>query len=308
MNLRFGDDILEFERGLRAAVEAAGGDALVHEAERAPRRRAELVEPLLAPLGVWDLAPRKDAIELEAAAVACRVAGRYALPYPVAERLARLPDTGDGLVVVSVDRPVANVAGVDLDWMAIDLDGRRARCQELGRRSTSRLDGFTDALRLGVLAPGSPSEAALALVLPCWALLGMLDRSFELVHQHCLDREQFGKRLADFQVVQFQLADALVAVQGLEEVAKYALWATLARPDDALTDALGLRLTALDAATAVMRTSHQLHGALGFCDETTLSWLSRHSQPYRRQPFGAAETEEHFTRLVDAGGLRGLYL
>ena len=41
------------------------------------------------------------------------------------------------------------------------------------------------------------------------------------------------------------------------------------------TDALALRLAALDAAEIVFRVTHQLHGAIGFCDETTLSWVSR---------------------------------
>ena len=38
----------------------------------------------------------------------------------------------------------------------------------------------------------------------------------------------------------------------------------------------------------MFRVAHQLHGAIGFCDETTLSWVSRYSQPLRRLPFGLA--------------------
>ncbi len=40
----------------------------------------------------------------------------------------------------------------------------------------------------------------------------------------------------------------------------------------------------------VFRVCHQLHGAVGFCDETTLSWLSRYSQPLRRLPLGLSAT------------------
>ena len=32
----------------------------------------------------------------------------------------------------------------------------------------------------------------------------------------------------------------------------------------------------------MFRVAHQLHGAIGFCDEVPLSWLSRYSQPFRR--------------------------
>ena len=36
----------------------------------------------------------------------------------------------------------------------------------------------------------------------------------------------------------------------------------------------------------MFRVAHQLHGAIGFCDETALSWVSRASVPLRRLPFG----------------------
>ncbi len=52
--------------------------------------------------------------------------------------------------------------------------------------------------------------------------------------------------------------------------------------DEAINDALASRLAAIEAAEVVFRVCHQLHGAVGFCDETTLSWLSRYSQPLRR--------------------------
>ena len=48
----------------------------------------------------------------------------------------------------------------------------------------------------------------------------------------------------------------------------------------------------------VFRVCHQLHGAVGFCDETTLSWLSRYSQPLRRLPFGLSATRDELTRRV----------
>ncbi len=38
--------------------------------------------------------------------------------------------------------------------------------------------------------------------------------------------------------------------------------------DEAVDDALALRLAAIEAADVVFRVAHQLHGATGFCDET----------------------------------------
>ena len=121
----------------------------------------------------------------------------------------------------------------------------------------------------------------------------MLDRAMDLTRAHVLDREQFGQPLAAFQGVQFQLTDAEVERGGVEELAKYALWSVQAagqREPEALDDALALRLAAIEAAEVVFRVAHQLHGAIGFCDETPLSWLSRYSQPLRRLPFGLSAT------------------
>ncbi len=53
----------------------------------------------------------------------------------------------------------------------------------------------------------------------------------------------------------------------------------------------------------MFRVAHQLHGAIGFCDETTLSWLSRYSQPLRRLPFGVSATRTALTRQVGRRGL-----
>ena len=62
-----------------------------------------------------------------------------------------------------------------------------------------------------------------------------------------------------------------------------------------------------EANQVVFRVTHQLHGAVGFCDETTLSWLSRYSQPLRRLPFGLSATRDVLTRRIGRNGLTGLF-
>ena len=148
---------------------------------------------------------------------------------------------------------------------------------------------------------------ALALVLPCWTLLGMLDRAIELTIAHVSLRKQFGQPLSAFQGVQFQLTDAEVERSGLDILAKYALWSIGSGKPEALVDALALRMSAIEAAEVVFRVCHQLHGAVGFCDETTLSWLSRYSQPLRRLPLGLSATRDELTRRAGRSGLTGLY-
>ena len=70
---------------------------------------------------------------------------------------------------------------------------------------------------------------------------------------------------------------------------------------------LALRLAAVEAAEVVFRITHQLHGAIGFCDETTLSWLSRASQALRRLPLGPSATRSALTDRIGRRGLTGLF-
>ena len=93
----------------------------------------------------------------------------------------------------------------------------------------------------------------------------------------------------------------------MEILAKYALWSIGTQPPEATDDALALRMSAIEAAEIVFRVSHQLHGAVGFCNETTVSWLSRYSQPLRRLPLGLSATRDELTHRVGGTGLTGLF-
>ncbi|MGV0716090.1 acyl-CoA dehydrogenase family protein [Mycolicibacterium sp. XJ662] len=304
MVLDLSDDAVEYGHQALRAFEAAGGDLLVRQAEADPVRREALVGSVLAGLGAWDLDPRADADGLEAAAALCRSAGYWALPYPVAERLAT--PTGldaDGLIVVAGPRPAGPVGGLDLRWAAVTFDGTRSSVRAQGPTGP----GFVTELELSRVDDDGAADLALGLVLPCWTLLGMLDRAIELAVAHIGLRKQFGQSLSAFQGVQFQLTDAEVERSGLDILAKYALWSIQEDLPEALNDALALRMSAIEAAEVVFRVCHQLHGAVGFCDETTLSWLSRYSQPLRRLPLGLSATRDQLTRSAGRAGLTGLY-
>jgi 3-oxo-4-pregnene-20-carboxyl-CoA dehydrogenase alpha subunit len=304
MILDLSDDAKEYGRQALRAFESAGGDQLVQQAEAKPDSREPLVGPTLAELGAWDLDPRTDVDGLEAAAALCRSAGYWAVPYPVAERLASPPDLDvDGLIVVAENRPSGVLAGLESRWATVTMAG--VRSSVTGREAAG--PAFVEELQLSRLDEEGAGDVALGLVLPCWTLLGMLDRVIELTVAHISLRKQFGQPLSAFQGVQFQLTDAEVERSGIDILAKYALWSIATGQPDALNDALALRMSALEAAEVVFRVCHQLHGAVGFCDETTLSWLSRYSQPLRRLPLGLSATRDELTRAAGRSGLTGLF-
>lgn len=304
MILDLSGDALEYGRQAQRAFESAGGDLLVQQAEAEPAERESLVGPALAELGAWDLDVRADADELEAAAALCRSAGYWAVPYPVAERLAR-PADADGMLVIARNRPSAPVAGLEHRWAAVTLTGATS----VVTGQTAGGPAFVAELELSDVADVQAwTDLALGLTLPCWTLLGMLDRAIELTVAHVSLRKQFGQPLSGFQSVQFQLTDAEVERSGVDILAKYALWSIAGGdPSAAVDDALALRVAAIEAAEVVFRVCHQLHGAVGFCDETTLSWLSRHSQPLRRLPTGLSATREELTRRLGNRPLTGLF-
>ncbi|WP_193044147.1 acyl-CoA dehydrogenase family protein [Mycolicibacterium baixiangningiae] len=304
MILDLGDDAAEYGRQALRAFEAAGGDLLVQQAEAKPADRESLMMPTLTELGAWDLDVRTDADELEAAAALCRSAGHWTVPYPVAERLARPADLDvDGLLVVSGSRPAGTLAGLESRWVAVSLDGCRSTVTGQGPGGPA----FVTEVDLSAVDTAGAGDLAVGLTLPVWTLLGMLDRAIELTTAHVNLRKQFGQPLAGFQGVQFQLTDAEVERSGVDILAKYALWSIATGRPEAVDDALALRMAAIEAAEVVFRVCHQLHGAVGFCDETTLSWLSRYSQPLRRLPLGLSATRAELTRRAGRRGLTGLY-
>ena len=308
MEIDLSNETLEYGQTVRRAIGDAGGDMLVRNAEARPAEREQVVVSLLGSLGAWELEPRKSPDDLEAAAVVCRNVGYWGVPYPVAERLARPMDLEtDGLVVLGEGAPSAAVAATSVRWTAVTLDGRRSQATVPPDSRGPRQSWFVVPLELDHLDDRGQADVALALTLPCWTLLGMLDRALGMTREYVLGRHQFGHPLSSFQGVQFQMTDAEVERIGLGELAKYALWSCAARPDEALADALALRGAAIEAAETVFRGAHQLHGAIGFCDESALSWLSRYSQPLRRVPFGLSETQEHLAARIGRRGLAGLF-
>jgi 3-oxo-4-pregnene-20-carboxyl-CoA dehydrogenase alpha subunit len=308
MNIELSAEARTYGTLARQALESAGAAALVTAAENEPARRESIFAPVLAELGAWQLDPRRDPDDLEAAAALCRAAGYWCFAYPLAERLARPADLDvDGLVVVDPARPAAAVAELDLRWAAVTLDGKRGLVDRVRPDGPPRTAAFVASLEVLPADGAGARDLPLALALPCWTLLGMLDRAIDLTRAHVLGRRQFGQPLSAFQSVQFQLTDAEVERSGVEMLAKYALWSIQAGLPAAADDALALRMAALEAAEVVFRVAHQLHGAMGFCDETPLSWLSRYSQPLRRLPLGLSATRAALVGRLGRHGLTGLF-
>jgi alkylation response protein AidB-like acyl-CoA dehydrogenase len=158
------------------------------------------------------------------------------------------------------------------------------------------------------LAPIGFDDVTRHLVLGSWRLLGAIEAALHQVVEHVKARKQFGQPLAEFQAVRFAIADASVAVRGLEELAKFTTWRLgTATSPQRMADATALRLHAVDSAVAVFRTCHQMLGAIGFCDEHDVSVLDRHTQPLLRLPLPADALALRLVPAVTARELETLF-
>ena len=281
--------------GPPAALRAEADDGIRHAARAA-----------LGELGALDLDVRSSSDDLLAAAVLCQAAGASALPYPVVDELLAID--GARLALVNPEAPRIDHGDLPGDWIATDLDGIRYHPRRASR-TNAKLGPFLVTATLS--APDGTVAAAdvnLHLVLGSWRILGAMQQSLQIVSDHVRARIQFGKPLADFQAVRFAVADAAVAVRGLYELAKY----TISRPENTAAqvrsaDALILRFKAAETARQVLRTSHQLLGALGFCDESDVSVLDRHTQPLIRSPLSAEALSQRLIADVRDGYFETLF-
>ncbi|MGB2922904.1 MAG: acyl-CoA dehydrogenase family protein [Mycobacterium sp.] len=305
MNTELPQDVADFADTAMRRFRRVGGPpaALQAESDEAPRLAAAAA---LRDIGADELDIRASTGDALAAAVLCQAAGATMLPYPVVEQLLAI----DGARLALVDPAAPRIDHGDLpgDLVVADLDGRRYPAQA-GMRTAGKLGPFLVLTTLGDPDGSVPQgDVDMHLVLGAWRILGAMQRSLEITRDHVIARTQFGKPLAEFQAVRFAVADAAVAVRGLHELAKYTVSRSMSVPPAVRSsDALVLRLKAVDTALEVLRTSHQMLGALGFCDESDISVLDRHTQPLLRLPVSAAELHLRLLPLISDGHLETLF-
>lgn len=298
-------DVSDFAAVAAKRLARVGGPpaALQAETDDEVRRRAGHA---LAELGAFELDVRSGGDDVLAAAVLCQAAGSAALPYPLVEELLAID--GARLALVNPEAPRIDHGDLPGDWTAADLDGTRYGVQ-LSVRTGGKLGPFLVPAILGEAEGSVPaSDVSLHLVLGSWRILGAAQESLRIACEHVRSRVQFGRPLADFQAVRFAVADSSVAVRGLYELAKFTICRPQSVPTEVVSaDALVLRLKAIGTLQQVLRTSHQLLGALGFCDESDISILDRHSQPLIRLPLSGEGLALRLIRDARDGSLETLF-
>jgi hypothetical protein len=315
-------EAIELRESAARAFADLGGCDVTRRAEADPSVRQRDVAPLLAQLGVGEIDPLADATSLAAAAAMCAAAGAVALPYPLASVLVR---DRHGRPVAAIPAATDPAGGAYVDhgdlfpeWAVGSLAGRPqadgAVAVPSGAPLGTRLGPFVVPVAMvpAAMVPAASAGTATAAILVqqtlvSWTVLGSVEQAVRLAVEHVRARVQFGKPLAAFQAVQFQIADASVAVAGLRELAAFTLWRLGDHGTGAHADVLALRLHALDTARSVLRTAQQLHGAAGVCDEYDVSVLARMVQPALRLPSSTDRAVADLAEAIALDGFDGLF-
>jgi acyl-CoA dehydrogenase len=134
---------------------------------------------------------------------------------------------------------------------------------------------------------------------------GAADRLLDLAREWSLEREAFGQRIADFQGVQFPLADSLTELAGARLLTYHAAHAFDTHPDDKIVHGkvAMAKLYASEMAGRVVDRAVQIFGGRGYMTEHP---AERHFRELRVDRIWEGTSE--IQRVIIAGGLlkRGL--
>jgi len=104
--------------------------------------------------------------------------------------------------------------------------------------------------------------------------LGAAQGALQAAQSYMQERKQFGKRLADFQALQFKLADMTTQLVAARQMVRLAASKLDAQHPDATTYCAMAKLFATDAGFRVCNDALQLHGGYGYIREYPLErWL-----------------------------------
>ena len=105
--------------------------------------------------------------------------------------------------------------------------------------------------------------------------VGMIEAMLDLTRTHLLQRHQFGRKLASYQVIKHRLADVLVDLERARSASRYA---AAVFDQDPFSAELASAVAAAVCTDAVIRVAHetvQLHGGIGFTWEHSAHYFLR---------------------------------
>jgi alkylation response protein AidB-like acyl-CoA dehydrogenase len=110
--------------------------------------------------------------------------------------------------------------------------------------------------------------------------LGSAKEAYELALKYAVERQQFGRPIADFQAIQFKLADMAVRIYTMEQIV-YDCANKVDRGESATLESSIVKLYCTEAASQVIDEAIQIHGGMGFSRELPLERMYRDARVTR---------------------------
>lgn len=110
--------------------------------------------------------------------------------------------------------------------------------------------------------------------------LGSAKEAYELALRYSVERQQFGRPIADFQAIQFKLADMATKLYAMEQIV-YDCASKVDRGEVATLESSMVKLFCTDAASQIIDEAIQIHGGMGFSRELPLERMYRDARVTR---------------------------
>lgn len=177
------------------------------------------------------------------------------------------------LCVVRDEEELALVAvPADRQGVSVEATPSIDKTRPLGR---VRFDSVTlkedDVLGRGaVLEQALARMLAVGSIMACADMVGGMQWMLEATVEYAKTREQFGRPIGAYQMVQEQCADMLLLIESSRSASYYAAWALSEGASDAMRAVSMAKAYCSDAAREVGNRSIQVHGGIGFTWEHDL--------------------------------------
>jgi alkylation response protein AidB-like acyl-CoA dehydrogenase len=110
--------------------------------------------------------------------------------------------------------------------------------------------------------------------------LGSAKEAYEMALKYAIERQQFGRPIADFQAIQFKLADMAVKIYTMEQIV-YDCAKKVDRGESATLESSVVKLYCTEMASEVIDEAIQIHGGMGFSRELPLERMYRDARVTR---------------------------
>jgi alkylation response protein AidB-like acyl-CoA dehydrogenase len=110
--------------------------------------------------------------------------------------------------------------------------------------------------------------------------VGAAKEAFELSRNYAIERQQFGRPIAEFQTIQFKLAEMAVKIYTMEQIV-YDCARKVDAGQNATLESSIVKLYCTEMASQVIDEAIQIHGGMGFSRELPLERMYRDARVTR---------------------------